>query len=124
MMMLYEKTIAITIKQVVIGSIGCRHSNSSMVLASIANTPTLCEIQYFAKCELVPVAHDQTQLIASTHQTTTSKSLGCSCRSVHGSSVQSMAWKSRTSLVYCSYYPQPTLHSHISDYFMCGSHKS
>ena len=66
-MMLYEKTTAIMIKQVVIGSIGCRHSNSSMVLASIANTPTLCEIQYFAKCKLVPVAHDQTQPIASKH---------------------------------------------------------
>lgn len=58
-MMLYDKTKAVMIKKVVIGSMGCRHSNSSMVLVSIANTPTLCEIQYFAKCKLVPVAPTQ-----------------------------------------------------------------
>ena len=42
---LHNKTKAIMIKQVVIGSVGCRHSNSSMVLVRIGNTPTLCETQ-------------------------------------------------------------------------------
>lgn len=42
-------------KDVVIGSAGCRHSNSSIVLVndSGSNSATLCEIQYFAECKLI-----------------------------------------------------------------------
>ena len=57
-LMLYSRAKAIRTQQVVIGSAGCRHSNASLVLIddpNIANTPTLCEIQYFAQCRLHPL---------------------------------------------------------------------
>ena len=75
-----------------------------MVLVSIDNTPTLCEIQYFAMCKLVPVAQTQ----SSNHITSEPQNLWVAAVKVFMDH-QCKVWYGNPVQVWCTVPTSPSL---------------